>query len=63
MTHTADPTQMPSEARLTEVAGILAAGYVRHRLKERSQNSLDLDPQDGAHMVSVVNRNRARERP
>ena len=44
MTRPSDPAQMPSEANLTELAHILATGYVRLRLKESSQKELDSSP-------------------
>ena len=57
MTRPGDTAQMSSEARLTEVAGILAVGYVRLRLTKNSLKELDLHPRDGAHM-DPVNRQR-----
>ena len=55
MTRPSDTAQMQSEARLTEVAGILAAGYVRHRLAKSSQKELDLTAGSMALMGEAVN--------
>ena len=55
MTRPGDPAQLSYEVRLTELAEILAVGFIRLRFKESSQKELALTPDHVALMGEAVN--------
>ena len=54
-----DPSSMTSEDSLSEIAAILARGYLRLISSKESQNTLDDRPESSAPCGSTVNGNGA----
>jgi len=55
-----DPASMDGEARLREIASLLARGYLRLISSRAGRNSLDGPPTSEAHSACVVNGKRTR---
>ena len=47
-----EPSTMPPDARLAELANILALGYLRHIFRQKESNSLELGRRSTAPVVS-----------